>query len=413
MSLRKSFVCLLLAALLAAVVSAGAGNAQPGAAKETPDKEIARLIEQLGSKEFRAREQATRRLKELDEALPALRRAVKSSDLEMRRRAEGIIAVIEARLAERFIKEAVARVNEEGLDLFIDRMVLGKGYATDARWKASVELARALAKKAARAGAQVPSALEQDFLRLPVVTSWNAQNNPASRALLKGVDDRLNAVHGCLLLSSGSLEDINSTDRSILFVNGDIKSLNSTTDSVIFCNGTIKSFNYTKNCLIFCNGTVEGMNCTEDNAVFVRGELRSLNSTKNNVIEATRLTRENYSEGNTFVNRQALPANSKGDRLLQLAPSFLEVFQFFDPARAGLTFTMVEGDARVDKVAEGKPFARAGLRKGDLVLAVDRGKFLSADGFVRLLRRRVVAGQAHLKVQRGDRVLDIPVHFSP
>ena len=100
---------------------------------------IARLIAQLSSDEFQVREQASRQLAELEEALPALRRAAKSDDAEVRRAAEELVSRLETRLEERFIQEAVGRVNEEGLDVFIDRMVLQKDFATEARWKAVVE----------------------------------------------------------------------------------------------------------------------------------------------------------------------------------------------------------------------------------------------------------------------------------
>jgi hypothetical protein len=55
---------------------ASAGN------KELVDQ----LIRQLGSNDFKLREDATRKLKEMDDALPAVHAAAQSSDLEVRRR---------------------------------------------------------------------------------------------------------------------------------------------------------------------------------------------------------------------------------------------------------------------------------------------------------------------------------------
>jgi hypothetical protein len=415
MTLQPRSCCLLFVAVLAAVASAGQAGSRPGAPKKVSAEEIGRLIDQLGSKDFKTRDKATRRLKELDEALPALRQALKSpAGEETRRRVEGVIAVIEARLAEVFIREAVARVNEEGLDLFIDRMVLQKGYATEARWKAAVELTRALLERARKAGATPPNVLEQDFLKLPVITALDRQGflRP-SRVLVDGSRDQINAFHGNLLFSTNSLEGINSTDRSILFVNGDIKSLNSTTNSIIICNGTIKNMNYTNNCIIFCNGVIAGMNVARNSALFVRGKLGPMGHVQNNIVEAAEFAGCALSEGNTYLNRTKMPARGKGDQARQADPSSLNLFRYFDFGRAGMTFTMVDGDARVDRVAEDKPFAKAGLQKGDLVLAVNRGKFLSQDVFHRLVRRRVAAGEALLKVQRGDRVLELTVPLAP
>ena len=71
----------------------------PAVADDPDDKEIARLVKQLGSSDYRTRDAATKRLKELGEpACDALVRAMKINDVEARRRAEQIVAVIEDRL---------------------------------------------------------------------------------------------------------------------------------------------------------------------------------------------------------------------------------------------------------------------------------------------------------------------------
>src|SRR5438034_11510909 len=71
----------------------------PAVADDSDDKEIARLVKQLGSSDYRMRDAATKRLKELGElALDALIRAMMTNDVEARRRAEQIVAVIEDRL---------------------------------------------------------------------------------------------------------------------------------------------------------------------------------------------------------------------------------------------------------------------------------------------------------------------------
>ena len=69
----------------------------PAVADDPDDKEIARLVKQLGSSDFRTRDIATKRLEEIGEpALDALGKA--TGTLEMRRRAEQIVAVIENKL---------------------------------------------------------------------------------------------------------------------------------------------------------------------------------------------------------------------------------------------------------------------------------------------------------------------------
>src|SRR5205085_7085008 len=60
----------------------------PAVADDPDDKEIARLVKQLGSDVFEERAEATKRLQEIGEpALDALVRAMNTNDLEARRRA--------------------------------------------------------------------------------------------------------------------------------------------------------------------------------------------------------------------------------------------------------------------------------------------------------------------------------------
>src|SRR5437764_9782958 len=67
----------------------------PAVADDPDDKEIARLVKQLGSSDYRMRDAATKRLEEIGEpAVDALIRAMKSNDVEARRRAEAILTEI-------------------------------------------------------------------------------------------------------------------------------------------------------------------------------------------------------------------------------------------------------------------------------------------------------------------------------
>src|SRR4051812_5279559 len=72
----------------------------PVAAADPPDdKEIARLIKQLGDDDFARRQEAARRLERIGEpALEALDRARTSDDAEVSRRAAAIVKTIETRL---------------------------------------------------------------------------------------------------------------------------------------------------------------------------------------------------------------------------------------------------------------------------------------------------------------------------
>jgi hypothetical protein len=87
----------------------------PAVANDLEDKEIARLVNQLGSTDFRMRDAAAKRLQEIGEpALGALHKATTSNDGEVRRRAEEIVTTIEAPWKElkKLRKERLANLNE-------------------------------------------------------------------------------------------------------------------------------------------------------------------------------------------------------------------------------------------------------------------------------------------------------------
>ena len=79
----------------------------------------------------------------------------------------------------------------------------------------------------------------------------------------------------------------------------------------------------------------------------------------------------------------------------------LQFVRFFNPVKEGVTVEAVTGGVRVQFVDAAKPFAKAGLQKSDVILAVDgkavdsveafrkqlRGGFASAEGFTLQLRR--------------------------
>src|SRR5262249_1656760 len=90
---RSSLHC--LAALSVSLLFVSRGAADPA------EKEIERLVEQLGSDVFQEREQASRRLEEIGKpALGALRKAMTGADPEVRRRAATIVGAIDDKVVK-------------------------------------------------------------------------------------------------------------------------------------------------------------------------------------------------------------------------------------------------------------------------------------------------------------------------
>jgi S1-C subfamily serine protease len=86
--------------------------------------------------------------------------------------------------------------------------------------------------------------------------------------------------------------------------------------------------------------------------------------------------------------------------------------KWFDPASVGIVVEAAEGGLRVKHADEGKPFAKAGLRAGDLAVSADGKDITSPDVFRRLLRGKVVMEEElTLEVKRDGQVLKLVVPF--
>jgi hypothetical protein len=93
--LLSSTLCL---AILIVAAPARAADAGPG--KQTVAEEVQQLVKQLGDDSFRVREAAAKRLAEIGRpAVVALREALRSQDVEVRRRAQRVLESIRSTLA--------------------------------------------------------------------------------------------------------------------------------------------------------------------------------------------------------------------------------------------------------------------------------------------------------------------------
>jgi hypothetical protein len=102
--MARHFINLFLAAAFFALVL----PVQPVLGQTETEKEISKLIQDLGDDSFQTREKASKRLLEIGEpALPALQKALKSEDAEVRWRASRIYRTTTAKLFDAASKKAV------------------------------------------------------------------------------------------------------------------------------------------------------------------------------------------------------------------------------------------------------------------------------------------------------------------
>ena len=84
-------------------------------------------------------------------------------------------------------------------------------------------------------------------------------------------------------------------------------------------------------------------------------------------------------------------------------PRPLKFVTWFDVAREGLTVEAADGGVKVKTVEDKKPFGKAGLRAGDLIVEVDNEAASSPNVFRQLLRRALTGDYGvRLRICRGS-----------
>jgi hypothetical protein len=111
---------------------------------------IERLIEQLGSARIVVREKASLKLQKRDDALPALRQALKSSDLEIAMRVQWLIDAFYKRQAKRALENLAAGKSEVMIDQLIDELVLPGEDLSNQAWGSLRDFARTLSERTAK-----------------------------------------------------------------------------------------------------------------------------------------------------------------------------------------------------------------------------------------------------------------------
>lgn len=119
------------------------------AAEGTPDKTIDQLIADLGSDRFETRE-AARRAGERVEAIPALRKARRSADIEVRRRVEDILLALDRKRASRGLVKAKALGNAGRVVEVADRLAFAakNGVPGEEGWESLTQFADLVIKRA-------------------------------------------------------------------------------------------------------------------------------------------------------------------------------------------------------------------------------------------------------------------------
>jgi hypothetical protein len=333
---------------------------------------------------------------------------LKSPDHEIARRAEQILEEMRRRQEPR----TLARLKAHGKDGEVDRAVelfAGRPRWDDepAGWQVLSGLAADLIDRGRKELGRNTVPTPNDFLPAgnfdrfvklfhtmnlvgPVVsphTEQRRQRKPGGQVVgfvVRGqnlVLEHSSPEYPGLLAATGSFRGRRLLN-SVLYANGSV-AIGDITCSVVVCDGDLKAGRIW-NSLVIARGDVRGTG--------------SYSVGDSLVITSGRFHLDKY--GQVWKDVKVLER--------QAAP--LGFVKFFDPAREGVEVEAGRLGARVKAVADGKPLARAGLRAGDVVTAVDGTPVSTPDSFRRLLRKGFAGGaEMVLRAHRAGRILDIRV----
>jgi PDZ domain len=358
-------------------------------------KEIAAWIEQLGSRGFAEREAAAAKLRSLDYLPLELKEAAESPNAEIAFRAKAIVREIRDRLLTRHIEKCVAPINKIGLDFFVERMTQGDGYATEDRWRMIQSLADGLSDSTTRLGHAGFSRAASDWAKTPV-DSTSAQL-VAGSVPLGGNEFEFRGLKGLILLSPKSMPRLRDLHESIVIILGDCDGAESIYSSLLICTGKIGPITRLVNCIVLSPDHIDFE--PRNGRPFLHGSFIQANEIRGERIDSI---------SNTLLNSK-VPSKfgSFGDQFLKSEQGPLQLVKMFDPASLGLKTTFDNGQTRIASLDAKSAFAKAGLRSGDELLAVNKAKWSSNDQFRIELRKALVRDSLTLKVRRGNQDIEL------
>jgi hypothetical protein len=313
------------------------------------------------------------------------------------------------------LSAAVTKAASEGIDLFVERMVL-KGKATnDHDWAVATGLYRAIGKKAEELGCLEIRGL--DYMKFPVLAADTVNDKDLfpdpKRALAHKVS--ANGFGRCFILCTGPVEaELAGAGYTMIFANGNIKIAASLslcilvsdgdveiggglTQSIIVARGNIRVGSITDSLLFSGHDTTLPDSSTTRSRIIARGSIDIFGFIRDSTLLA----------GGT-IRSEPVGADSTAKEKQKAVPKLVD---FFDPASVGIEVGKAEGQLAVRDVPAGKPFANARIKKGDVIVAINGTRVDSPEEFRRVLRRAVAEGKGVLAVRRDGKSLEFSVEW--
>jgi S1-C subfamily serine protease len=175
---------------------------------------------------------------------------------------------------------------------------------------------------------------------------------------------------------------------SLVLATGDVTSGDDVSESVVICDGDVHVKGNVGRSLIIARGSISIKGTTETNTLIAGGTVT--------------------------IGKPREPTNpraemSSRDIIEEKAKKPLGYITFFELSTVGVEVKVADKAVTVAAIADGKTFAAAGVRVGDIVTAVNGQKPDSAESLRRLLRDALALGDATLTLNRGDKTQTVKV----
>jgi len=368
---------------------------------------LTELIQLLGSKEYQDRENASRALEKRDDAVIELRAALASDNAEVARRAKSILNVIVNRRLMRCLEYGrsgridliaeSARIHEtiaDGkvvwqtiLDASWEIVKLGQpDTAVQQKWKHEGFPEQPFKNFVAQRANYFIGRNSLDAVKnVRLLTIWHSgilKGNGVNRSLIvnAGPIQVDHVVGGCIVFSTEGLSGSLGLYHSLVVTDGDIR-LRHANNSVVIARGNIRIAELTG---AKCNLSLHAGGRVHIESLVHNGRRAPFNG-RTNLLEGTEI-KEGVRTSLGFV-------------------------RFFEISDVGIE---VRGDGapKLEKLLADSPMAKAGLKPGDVILAIDDCKVGDCDAVRRMLRRAFVLGGGVLTISRDGGTLEKPVSFA-
>ncbi|MCI0702421.1 MAG: PDZ domain-containing protein [Planctomycetia bacterium] len=424
--------------------------------------DVAALVRQLGSEDFKEREEASRRLTALpvNEPPAELLAALKSPNPEVRDRAAKVVQTIRTRSIANRLSRGVGFAKRGEVDLFVAATATWDLKAEDTRlWAPAFELGQKVAAKAEMNGKITPEAqakaqaLDAALKRVLAESKGDNPDLPALRAELDRImrerfkmaeTTRNCTLHGCPPVQYGDFPLYRSkcnpwlirTDgvyvrkafdangepliaipeaiqaagvacpwgiTGVIVSRGDVSAKTMIGMSFVLANGNVTTGDNIYNSIVICDGDVLVTANVSTSLLIARGNIKIDGAgTENTLIAGGSVT---IAKTPPF----GPPPKARENIVKEKEPNPLGFITFFELSRVGLEVKAADDAVKVSAVAVGKPCEKAGVKVGDTILEVNGKKPLDAESLRRLLRDNLAIGDATVKVQRGDKTETVKV----